>query len=102
LIRRYLGDDALIDLANKHARLKEQNVRVIAVSGDKTEQAFKKKLAYHQWPDNYCDFTGMAGVNFKNYAVLGVPTLYLLHREGIVVEKSAMVDEVLDAVESSR
>jgi len=44
----------------------------------------------------------MAGVNFKNYAVLGVPTLYLLHREGIVVKKSAIVDELLEAVGSSR
>jgi peroxiredoxin len=97
-----LCEDALIDLANKYQKLKEQNVRVIAVSGDESEKAFEKKLAYHQWPDNYCDFTGMAGVNFKNYAVLGVPTLYLLHREGIVVKKSAIVDELLEAVGSSR
>jgi len=97
-----LCEDALIDLANKYQRLKEQNVRVIAVSGDENEKAFEKKLAYHQWPDNYCDFSGMSGVNFKNYAVLGVPTLYLLDEEGIVVKKSAMVDEVLEAVGSSR
>jgi peroxiredoxin len=93
-----LCEDALIDLANKYERLKDQNVRVIAVSGDKTEQGFEKKLAYHQWPDNYCDFTGMAGVNFKNYAVLGVPTLYLLDEEGVVVKKSAMVDQLLNIV----
>jgi len=94
-----LCEDALIDLANKYQRLKEQKVRVIAVSGDKTEQGFEKKLTYHQWPDNYCDFTGMAGVNFKNYAVLGVPTLYLLDREGIVVKKSAMVDELVQIID---
>jgi peroxiredoxin len=93
-----LCEDALIDLANKYQRLKEQKVRVIAVSGDENEKGFEKKLAYHQWPDNYCDFTGMAGVNFKNYAVLGVPTLFLLDEEGIVVEKSAMVDELLNIV----
>jgi len=94
-----LCEDALIDLANKYQRLKEQNVRVIAISGDENEKAFEKKLAYHQWPDNYCDFTGMAGVNFKNYAVMGVPTLYLLDREGIVVKKSAMVDELITIIE---
>jgi peroxiredoxin len=97
-----LCEDALIDLANKYDSLKDQNVRVIAISADKTEQGFKKKLAYHQWPDNYCDFTGMAGENFINYGVLGVPTLFLLDREGMVVKKAAMVDEVLNVVGQDR
>jgi len=95
-----LCEDALIDLANKYQWLKDRNVRVIAISADETEQGFKKKLAYHQWSDNYCDFTGMGGVNFKNYTVLGVPTLYLLDQEGIVLKKTAMVEEVLEAVKT--
>jgi len=95
-----LCEDALIDLANKYQWLSEHKVRVIAVSGDTTKQTFEKKLPYHQWPDNYCDFTGMGGVNFKNYTVLGVPTLYLLDREGIVLKKTAMVEELLEAVET--
>jgi len=93
-----LCEDALIDLANQYKRLSDQKVRVIAVSGDKTEQGFEKKLNYHQWPDNYCDFTGMDGVNFKNYAVLGVPTLYLLDQTGIVLEKTAIVDDVVKTI----
>jgi hypothetical protein len=61
---------------------------VVAISGDENEKTFEKKLAYHQWPDNFCDFSGMKGMNFKNYGVLGVPTLYLLDREGIIVKKA--------------
>jgi peroxiredoxin len=95
-----LCEDALIDLANKYKWLTEHNTRVIAVSGDTTEQGFEKKLAYHQWPDNYCDLTGMGGMNFKNYGVLGVPTLFLLNREGIILEKTAMVDDVLQTLET--
>jgi hypothetical protein len=72
---------------------------VIAISADKTEQGFEKKLAYHQWPDNYCDFSGMKGENFTNYGVLGVPTLFLLDRAGVVVGKTAMVDELMEIVE---
>jgi peroxiredoxin len=94
-----LCEDALIDLANKYQQLKDQNVRVIAISADKTEQGFKKKLAYHQWPDNYCDFTGMAGENFTKYGVLGVPTLFLLDQDGVVVKKTAMVDEVVTIID---
>jgi peroxiredoxin len=96
-----LCEDALIDLANKYAKLKEQNVRVIAISADKTEQGFKKKLAYHQWRDNYCDFTGMSGENFTNYGVLGVPTLFLLDQEGVVLKKTAMVDELMKIVDKN-
>jgi peroxiredoxin len=95
-----LCEDALIDLANKYKQLKEQNVRVIAISADKTEQGFQKKLAYHQWPDNYCDFTGMNGNNFTNYAVLGVPTLFLLDQEGTVLKKTAMVDELIKIIDN--
>jgi hypothetical protein len=47
-----LCEDALIDLANKYQLLKEQNVRVIAISADTTDKGFEKKLAYHQWPDS--------------------------------------------------
>jgi peroxiredoxin len=90
-----LCEDALIDLANQYKRLSEQKVRVIAVSGDTTEQGFEKKLNYHQWLDNYCDFTGMNGINFKNYGVLGIPTLFLLDKEGMVLEKSATVEDVI-------
>jgi peroxiredoxin len=96
-----LCEDALIDLANKYKRLEEQNVRVIAISANKTEQGFQKKLAYHQWPDNFCDFTGMDGENFTNYGVLGVPTLFLLDHEGVVLKKTAMVDELIKIIDHS-
>jgi alkyl hydroperoxide reductase subunit AhpC len=89
-----LCEDALINLANKYKQAIERNVRVIAVSGDETEQGFEKKLAYHQWTDNYCDFTGMNGENFNNYGVLGVPTLFLLDLEGVVLIKTAIVEEL--------
>jgi hypothetical protein len=41
----------------------------------------------------------MAGENFSNYGVLGVPTLFLLDREGVVLKKTAMVDEVINIIE---
>ncbi|MCA1787777.1 MAG: peroxiredoxin family protein [Desulfobacteraceae bacterium] len=94
-----LCEDALIDLANKYQRLKEQSVRVIAISADTTDKSFEKKLAYHQWPDNYCDFSGMSGVNFTNYGVLGVPTIFLLDQEGVILKKTAMVDEVIEIID---
>jgi hypothetical protein len=75
-------------------------VRVIAISSDTTDQGFEKKLKYHQWPDNYCDYKGITGDNFKNYGVLGVPTLFLLDKEGMIIEKTAMINEVVKALEN--
>ncbi|MCF8076870.1 MAG: peroxiredoxin family protein [Desulfotignum sp.] len=95
-----LCEDALIDLANTYKRLEAHNVRVIAISADKTEQGFQQKLAYHQWPDNFCDFTGMAGENFTGYGVLGVPALFLLDQEGVVLKKTALVDEVVKIIDN--
>jgi peroxiredoxin len=100
LLLFYQGDcqpceDALIALSNGYNVLKDKNVRVIAVSADESPQSFEKKIPYHQWPDNYCDFTGKAGVNFKNYAVLGTPTMFLLDRDGIVVKKTAVAEDLL-------
>ncbi|MGM0655469.1 MAG: peroxiredoxin family protein [Thermodesulfobacteriota bacterium] len=97
-----LCEDALIVLANRYKWLKSHNVRVIAVSGDNSEQGFEKKRRYHQWPDNYCDFAGMDGTNFRNYAVMGIPTLYLLDKTGVVLKKSAMADEIIDRVKRER
>jgi len=94
-----LCEDALIVLANRYKWLKKQNVRVIAISSDTSDQGFEKKLKYHQWPDNYCDFEGITGENFVNYGVLGVPTLFLLDQKGIILKKTAMVNEVLNALE---
>ena len=98
----HLCEDALIDLANKYAGLEKQNVRVVAISADKTDKGFEKKLAYHQWPDNYCDFTGMAGENFTNYGVLGVPTLILLNQDGVVAKKTAIVDELIEIINKEK
>lgn len=93
-----LCEDALIALANKYRWLAERNVRVIAISGDETEEGFEKKRIYHQWPDNYCDFTGMDGKNFTNYSVMGIPTLYLLDQKGIILKKTATVDDILGVI----
>jgi hypothetical protein len=40
----------------------------------------------------------MNGVNFKNYAVLGTPTMYVLDSKGFILSKMATITEVLDFV----
>tara|TARA_B110000238_G_scaffold19891_1_gene19523 strand:- start:251 stop:439 length:189 start_codon:yes stop_codon:yes gene_type:complete len=45
---------------------------------------------------NYCDLKGMNGTNFKNYAVTGTPTMFVLDSKGILLKKIATVNELLD------
>ena len=35
------------------------------------------------------------GINFKNYAVMGTPTMFLLNSKGIIIEKIATVEQLL-------
>jgi hypothetical protein len=95
-------EDALIDLSNQYEWLKARDVRVIAVSADTENEGYEKRLAYHQWPENYCDFTGTEGKNFTRYGVLGVPTLFLLDREGLVVKKTAGANEMVRIISGER
>jgi hypothetical protein len=41
----------------------------------------------------------MAGENFNNYGVLGVPTLFLLDQETMVVKKTAIVNELMTVLD---
>ncbi len=92
-------EDVLIALSNRYSWLKAHDVRVIAISADETEEVFEAKLMYHQWSDTFCDLTGVDGPNFKNYAVLGTPALYLLNRKGVILKKSAYTEELFQVME---
>jgi hypothetical protein len=38
----------------------------------------------------------MNGNNFKNYAITGTPTMYILDSKGSILKKIATVNELLD------
>jgi hypothetical protein len=37
----------------------------------------------------------MNGINFKNYAVIGTPMMYVLNSKGMIITKPATVEELL-------
>jgi hypothetical protein len=43
----------------------------------------------------------MNGVNFKNYAVIGTPTMYILDNKGFILSKMATITEVFDFVKKT-
>lgn len=83
------------DLKSNYELLKEMEIKIIAISGDEEEQEFQNTAAHFPWQETYCDFKGTAGLNFKNYAVMGTPTLFLLDSKDVIIQKPAKIADVL-------
>lgn len=87
-------EELMQQLPGQYATLKEKGVRIVTISADENEQVFKNASSQYPWADKYCDFEGKAGINFKNYAVIGTPTMYLLDSKGIILAKLATAEEL--------
>jgi alkyl hydroperoxide reductase subunit AhpC len=83
-------------LKTNYATLSAKGLKIIALSGDTDEAEFKTTAATFPWKDTYCDLKGTHGENFKNYAVIGTPTMYLLDSKGMIIKKLATVEELMD------
>ena len=73
-----------------------KGIKIVSIAADTDEKVFKDTSLPHPWPDKYCDFEGTKGINFKNYAVIGTPTMYVLDSKGFILYKMATIAEVLE------
>jgi thioredoxin-related protein len=83
-------------LKEHYSNLVAKGIKIVALSADTDPQVFKDSAAAFPWKDSYCNLEGFNGVNFKNYAVTGTPTMYVLDSKGIIIEKLATVDDLLE------
>jgi thioredoxin-related protein len=88
-------DDLMQLIQQQYQLLKEKGIRVITISGDESEYLFKNSSKNFPWTDKYCDFVGKNGINFKNYAVIGTPSLFLLDKNGIILKSTARLEDIL-------
>lgn len=88
-------EDTMVDLKYNYKDLVAKGFRIIAISADTDEAVFKNSSSEYPWTDTYCDFEGANGVNFKNYAVIGTPTMYILDSNGMIKTRVATVQELL-------
>lgn len=88
-------ENAIATLKKNYQSLVAKNLKIISLSADTEESVYQKTIAEFPWSDNYCDFKGISGVNFKNYGVLGTPTMFLLDSKGIIIKKIATIDELI-------
>ncbi len=89
-------EELMAQLPSNYELLKRKGMRVITISSDIDEGAFKSLSRNFPWKDIYCDFKGFDGVNFKNYAVVGTPTIYLIGKSGKIEANLATMQQILD------
>ena len=91
-------ETAIATLNTNYKDLVARGIKIISIAGDLDPTAFTKTAGAFPWAAKYRDVGGMNGVNFKNYAVIGTPTMYIIDRKGIILSKMATITEVLDFV----
>jgi thiol-disulfide isomerase/thioredoxin len=88
-------EETIVGLKVNYSDLTKKGVKIISISADSDEQIFKNTSFSLPWSDKFCNLDGMNGVNFKNYAVIGTPTMYVLDNLGIIQTKIATITELL-------
>ena len=88
-------ETAIATLKTNYQDLVAKGVKIISFAGDLDQEVFANTAASFPWATKYRDVEGMNGVNFKNYAVIGTPTLFLLVSKGVIVQKPATVEELV-------
>jgi peroxiredoxin len=73
--------------------IKAQGIRVVSISSDTSEEVFKYHSADFPWPDKLCDYQGFDSVNFKNYGVVATPGIWLIDKNGKIVNRYTTILE---------
>ena len=92
----------LQQLPGNYELLKKKGIDIIAISADEDQQIFENTSRNFPWSRTYCDLHGKEGINFKNYAVIGTPMLYLIDKTGKNEKRLAGIEELLKITESAK
>ncbi len=72
------------ELTRDYEKYKAKNIRVITVAADSDVNVYKYYADKFPWPDKLCDFRGYGGENFKNYGIMGTPSIYVVDENGVL------------------
>jgi thioredoxin-related protein len=89
-------EELMAGLKTNYKELVAQGLEIVSLSSDLSEDVFKNAAAQFPWENKYCDLKGVGGINFENYAVIGTPTLFLIDKKGMILQKMATVTDVLE------
>ena len=89
-------ENELTQLKGNYSIMQERNIRVISVSADTDEAVYKKNADTFPWQQKICDYKGFDGVNFRNFAVVGTPTIYVIDGTGTITGRYARLADYLN------
>jgi len=84
----------LEQLISDYKKLKMRNIQIVSVSSSMETDEHNKDVNRFPWTNKLCDYKGFAGSNFKNYGVLGTPTIFLLDKDNKVLGRYALVSKM--------
>ena len=91
-------ENELLQLRGNYPLFREKNIRVISVSADRDDEIYRKNADTFPWQQKLCDYKGFEGVNFRNYAVVGTPTIYVIDDKGTITGRYAQLADCLDKI----
>lgn len=83
----------LQQLKDNYPLLKEKGYEVVSVSADMNRETFDNTSASFPWKQKHCDLQGISGTDFRNFGILGTPTIYLIDENGIVQGRYARLQD---------
>jgi hypothetical protein len=95
-------ENELLQLRGNYPFLQEKNIRVISVSADTDEAVYNKNAGLFPWQHKLCDYKGHTGTNFRNYAVIGTPTIYVIDGKGVITGRYARLAEYLESLSNAK
>lgn len=80
-----------------YSDLLENEFEIITISADMDEEMFHRLADTFPWQQKYCDFKGFESTDFKNYGIIGTPTIFLIDNEGIIQGRYARFKDLMQA-----
>ncbi|MDR1698404.1 MAG: thioredoxin family protein [Prevotellaceae bacterium] len=77
------------------------NLRIISISADTSEEAFKEYSKDFPWTDRICDLQGFSGGNFKTYGILATPTMFLLDNSDKIVNRFSTINSLIEELKNN-
>ena len=83
-------------LTEHYSELTGKGYRIISIAADIRENNYRNYAAALPWDtaDRLCDFKGTEGENFKNYGVIGTPTIFVIDEKGTITGKYAQMKDL--------
>jgi hypothetical protein len=89
----------LVQLRGNYPVIQEKGYEVISVAADHNQETFETTAQGFPWKEKLCDYQGFDGVNFRNYGIIGTPTIFVTNGEGKIIGRYVRIVEVISSIQ---